>query len=263
MTQGELRRLILSVIDARRGASANDLYEHVSQKLGKNATDSDDRRAVSQAIWELIAQQVLIPGPDASKDLLNNLMLTDYGREVFERVRYDYLPYDPDGYLREIGKRVRGLKETARMYLAESLQAFNRCLPLASAVMLGAASEDVFLQASDALMGTLHGEDKSNYEELAKKRNIKALFDKFREHVDVMKRRGELPRPIKDTLEADWDGIFHLIRNNRNDAGHPARPNVTLGDARCGLVLFPQFCERALALRRFLRRKAKQHAAAG
>jgi hypothetical protein len=259
VTRGELRHLILKTIEARGPQGIGQIYERVRQALVTDSLDSGDRARACEAIWELVAQQVLIPGPDHSQKLLNDLTLTDYGREVFERVRYDYLPYDPDGYLREISKRVRGLDGTARMYLAESLQAFNRCLPLASAVMLGAASEQLFLVASEALAESLDHQARKDYDKEAKSTRIKPHFDAFLKDL----RQMTLPKPIADNLDQDWAGIFNLIRNNRNDAGHPARPKVDLHDARTGLLLFPEYCERAVALTRFLRRKAAQQAGVG
>jgi len=200
---------------------------------------------VLDVIWELIAAHVVAPGLSAHMSTaLPFLHLTEHGRKCLEHD--EYLPYNPDGYLERLSTRVLELDDTVRLYVTESVQAFRHNLPLSSAVTLGAASEQVFLIASDALAAALPPAAQGSYRKKTSGKPIKKHFEEFMKRLPNVV--DQLPGNVQDNLETDWNGIFNLIRNSRNDAGHPARPHVDMDEAAAGLQLFLGHCERAMLL---------------
>ena len=59
-------------------------------------------------------------------------------------------PGDPEGYLSRLRREIPDLDPLARRYVEEALRAFNARCYLASSVMLGVASEQVFNRLADA-----------------------------------------------------------------------------------------------------------------
>lgn len=258
MATRELRPLVLKIVRDGTCGQVLELVQRVEKlalQTGKapQGLDDDDRVRVLDIVWELVSAHALAPGANAYQPELPWFHVTEHGRRCLEHDAY--LPYDPDGYLDKLSQRVPQLDDTVRLYVAESLQAYLNNLPLSSAVMLGAASEQVFLLVSAGLSDALPTADARNkYQQATAGKPTKRHFDEFMKRLATM--RADLPRELDERLDEDWNGISSLIRNARNDAGHPARPNVDMDGAMAGLLLFPGYCERASCLATFLRDRA-------
>jgi hypothetical protein len=74
--------------------------------------------------------------------------VTEYGRKCI--AEGNLLPFDPEGYLGALSKRVPGLDAIALTYLREAISTYNRGFYLSSAVSLGVASEHLVLRLIDA-----------------------------------------------------------------------------------------------------------------
>jgi hypothetical protein len=114
--------------------------------------------------------------------------------------------------------------------------------------MVGCAAEKVFLLVEDSLVRWSAQTQQPH--QVNPRDRIKARYEKMLKRLQMT--RGSLPPEVAEHLDADWCGIFSLIRNARNDAGHPARPAVDMDDAMTSLLTFPRFCERGLKLRDWL-----------
>jgi hypothetical protein len=104
----------------------------------------------------LILERILIPGIDHSNEGWPFISVTDHGWQVVQAE--GPIPYDPEGYL----ARVRGyaIHSTALRYLEEAVSTFRSGNYLASAVMLGAASERVFSDVVASIAQTISDQGK-------------------------------------------------------------------------------------------------------
>jgi hypothetical protein len=119
---------------------------------GQQRLREEDQSRLKHVVWDLILERVLVPGqssPNAIPDAWPFLSVTDHGRKVLAST--GPVPYDPDGYLASLDKAVGGLHPSTKKYLEESVSTFRTGNYLASAVMLGAASEMLFLELCQAI----------------------------------------------------------------------------------------------------------------
>ncbi|MGP8172974.1 MAG: hypothetical protein ACLP7O_00335 [Terracidiphilus sp.] len=61
--------------------------------------------------------------------------------------------------------------------------------------------------------------------------------------------KSKLPRDLSEDMDSLFSGVFNLIRNSRNDAGHPATATlISRDDNYTRLRLFVPYCQRIYAL---------------
>lgn len=131
--------------------------QHCPNELGGSGQLRDEDGArLKHVIWDLILERILIPGTDsprATNDGWPFLSLTDHGRKVASEQKP--LPYDPDGYLARLRSVSGGLHPTVERYLGEAISTHRTGNNLASAVMLGAGSERLFIDLCVAVAESL------------------------------------------------------------------------------------------------------------
>ena len=214
---------------------------------GRDYLARGDETVINEVIWSLIVQGILVPGLDDPNSTLPFIRLTEYGKRCVEEDRV--LPHDPDGYLREFHTSLPGADATIVEYLTESLQCYIHGLHKASAVMLGAASEQAILLLTNSCADSI--------EDVAAKEGFKSDVDRapsmFRKYEVFDRRfstvRNRIPRELTNNVDSLLRGVFDLIRNSRNDAGHPASGADVNRDAIYShLKLFTPYCQRIYAL---------------
>ena len=83
--------------------------------------------------------------------------------------------------------------------------------------------------------------------------NGKSLSTRPEERLVGTRHRGdELPSELSKDLETYLDGIFNLIRNYRNEAGHPSGKEIPHGIAYSNLQLFRFFSKNVHGLIKYL-----------
>jgi len=195
---------------------------------------------VYEILWDCIVQRILTPTEGNSAIL----RLTDFGKEVAKEQRWS--PYDPDGCLKELAKKAPRLVKLCEMYIVEALTCFSGGAYLATAVMLGAASEGnvlALLNRYHVAMAKAGMPEHSGYQDRVQRaHSFYEKYQVFRRYFDPV--RPKLPGRLVDDWEGQMDGVLNLIRNYRNDAGHPTRTKVERMAAFRTLVLFGDYCER-------------------
>jgi hypothetical protein len=201
----------------------------------------EDKEKVRHIIWDLILQRVLIPGVSERNPGLPFIRVTDYGKECLESM--EILPHDPDGYLKYLRQEIPEIDDTVVMYIQEGLGTFLTGNLLASTVMLGGASEKAVLLLMEAYVNAISDpNEKKRFEQSIERLGILGKFQKFRNRVDSIRR--DIPRSISNDLDIQLDGIFNLIRNCRNDVGHPTGRKIDRRLAFSNLQLFIPYCKR-------------------
>ncbi len=208
---------------------------------------SGDRAMILEAIWSLIVQGILIPGLDDSSQGWPFLRLTEYGQRCVREDRI--LPHDPDGYLREFQKVIPNADQAVTEYVSESLQCFIHGLNRAAAVMLGAGSEKAALLLIEAYGASIMDDArKQRFEsEIGRAQSIFRKYELFDKQFSAVKK--SIPKALAENLDTMLRGVFDLIRNSRNDAGHPASGTLVDRDVvNAHLRLFIPYCKRIYGL---------------
>lgn len=227
-----------------QGINPNQNLRHYG---GDQYLERGDAALLNEVIWSLIVQGILVPGLDDANQGWPFLRLTEYGRRCVEEDRI--LPHDPDGYLREFQKDVPAADPSVSEYLQESLQCYIHGLNKASAVMLGAASEQAVLLLIDSCAESIsNADEKRRFEsEIDKAQSIFRKYAVFEKRLSTIK--ASMPRLLTENLDSLLRGIFDLIRSSRNDAGHPANGNQVDKDAVYShLRLFIPYNQRIFSL---------------
>lgn len=178
--------------------------------------------------------------------------LTKYGRKVLESD--EPIPYDPDGYLKKLQEKTNDFDEVALMYITESLQTFLRNNFMASAVMLGVASEAVFNLLYDKLTDSISSPtDKQKFEKIRDSARTKQRIDLVKNAI-LVTYKSNIPKELTDDFESTTDPLFNLIRRIRNDVGHPTGIKVDRMTVFVNLQLFVYYCETSFKLIEFLKK---------
>jgi len=204
-------------------------------------------------VWDLIIERVLIPGSTnpgvVSGDGWPIFSLTEHGKNVV--TSESLTPYDPDGYLRAIQSDTPIINPTVIAYLSEEISTYRTGSFLASAVMLGAASEKLIDELCEAIPMTIANDEKRR--ELETKLNKGNLSTRLNVLIGWCRNnRLHLREECSgDERVGDIDRVAQLIRRRRNDAGHPTDPpkRPTRAEMYSYLVVFPEYCKHLSALK--------------
>lgn len=173
--------------------------------------DDTERKYFLEAFQDLIRQTGFYP----------YFSITTYGKKVLQSG--EIIPHDPFDYLIRLKKDVPDLDSIVLQYVEESLQCYLNGNLMASSVMLGVASEAAFYQLLNSFKNSIHIDiqAKEKAEKLEKRINI---TDKFTLVYDEIKRKKKDLEPhLAEVIEYNLNGIFNLIRLQRNESGHPDR----------------------------------------
>ncbi len=226
--------IALEAIRAELKDSSSD-----SNRVDRILSDLEHDRT-REVISNLIAEGVLMWGLNRHNPDPPFLAITEYGHQVLEQE--ELIPHDPNGFLTKFKTDIPNADDLILKYLTESLQTYRTNNLLASSVMLGVSSEAAFNNLFVKLKGTLTNPDKQKkFEKLDKTISIKEKFDGTMKEVDLIKPL--LPGKLKEDIKSHIDGIFELIRNQRNDSGHPTGKDVSRDDLFINLRLFITFCQ--------------------
>ena len=214
---------------------------------GRAHLESGESSLIHEVIWSFIIQGILVPGVDDSNQGWPFLRLTEYGRRCIDENQI--LPHDPDGYLQDFQRAVPSADPLIGEYLSEALQCFLRDLHRAAAVMLGAASEQAVLLLIESYAGSIADVSRKTQvaSQIEKSPSIFRKYEIFDRGFAVVKP--QLPKPLADNADSLLRGVFDLIRNSRNEAGHPASGILVARDTNYShLRLFIPYCQRIYGL---------------
>lgn len=205
-----------------------------------------DKGRVQSIFWDLIIEGIIRPG--LSDGMNNNLPffhLTDRGKQV--KAEGMASPYDPDGYLKRLTADVPLFDPVVLTYLTEALSTFRIGCLLSSTIALGCASEKLLLLLIEAYASALPAERQSKFRKEVEGRMIKRQFEEFSKHLESA-IKPKLPGDLRDDLDVHVSGVFTLIRNMRNDAGHPTGKTIERQQANANLILFPVYARHVYRL---------------
>jgi hypothetical protein len=234
---GNLKARTQGITQQQRGFAAD----------GRAYLERGEATLINELIWAFIIQGILVPGTNDSNQGWPFLRLTDYGQRCVQEQQI--LPHDPDGYLRDFLGEVPTADPVIVEYLSEALQCYLRDLNRAASVMLGAASEKAVLMLLDSYVDAISDSTRQNQarSQVEKANSIFRKFEVFDK--GFVQVKAHLPRNLTDNVDSLLRGVFDLIRNSRNDAGHPASGLSVSRDSNYShLRLFIPYCKRIYGL---------------
>jgi hypothetical protein len=201
------------------------------------------------AIWSLVAQGLAYL--DFSQPAPENweLHLTDSGAAALADAGLN--PDNAEAFLAQLAQRVPTTSPTVLLYLREALATYAHRCYLASAVMLGVASEAAFLDMAEAFCTWLPPTPQARYRTILDDPRAQYIhkFREFRSRLEPL--RGQLPPELSDNLALTFDSVLDLLRIYRNEAGHPTGKQYRRDDAFINLQMFARYLEKLYALKAF------------
>lgn len=205
---------------------------------------------VREVVQEFINIGFLYPG--TSGDANSGypwLSITTHGAEAF--MLEDWLPYDPEGYLKALKDKVPEMDNVTFAYIGESISAFNRRHLLSATITLGVASENLMLILIEAYRNWLKDPRKTKFQKRIEDRWIATQYREFKKEfaADVK----SLPKELQSDWEIYLDGIFNFVRLNRNDAGHPTGKELSAKVVFANLQIFADYARYIFDLKNYLK----------
>lgn len=236
-------RETVAEIARKRGLMGNEQSHSIISSSGLSGTDFARLQSI---MWDLIIEGIVRPG--LNEGVNNNLPffhVTEWGKKAIQDG--GIAPYDPDGYLTRLKRDIPNLDPVIESYLNESLHTFRIGCLLSSTVSLGCASEKALLVLIEAYATSLPDPSQKKFRSNTDGRMIKRQFDEFRKMLDS-ELRARLPHNLQDGLDVELNAIFDIIRNQRNDAGHPTGKAIERERAYANLVVVPVYFKKVYAL---------------
>lgn len=246
---------IASGLDSRIGIGRHGLVKEVTQRYPSEPKPSPTQ--ITEAAWGLVARGLAYI--DFSMDTGQSggnyadpaswwLFLTARGRAYAA----DELPNPdiPDKYLQRIVQSVPVLSEVVKLYLREALETYRSQNYIASSVMLGVAAEAAFLEMAEAFANYLSGAERDKFRKMLDDPRVSynKVFEDFRERTS---QRKKVLGKLGDNLDIQLHSTLDMIRNYRNDAGHPSGLSMNRADCFVNLVAFARAAERLYGLKAF------------
>lgn len=203
-----------------------------------------DYELVRDVFWDLFRQGVITLGWNRSNNEWPFFRLSHSGKNILTS-QTPWRFHDTSSYISMVRREVNDIGDGTINYLEESASSFYAGCLLASSVMLGVAAELEFLRLVKVCIASpAHG---TRFRPIEEQRTILQKIIKFRNGLSQI--INDLPQPVREGLEANFDAIQSLIRIARNDAGHPTASFPDREQIYVYLQLFIPFCRQVKKLR--------------
>jgi hypothetical protein len=210
-------------------------------------------RDIHGILWQLVIEGIIHPGNPSLG--FPYFTLTEYGRHVIENEAAH--PHDMARFLDQI-RTAQAIDPTVEAYLVESLHSFRQNRLVAAAILLGVAAERAFLMIAEALLEAIKDStEKAELGNVLDRMPIKPKLDKIHTKLlNLDNRKKQLPdsSDFPEGAPIMVTAIYDLIRQQRNDLGHPrdTPPALDRQDLETHLNLFASFYRNVEKLRSYL-----------
>lgn len=256
----ELRDVILDLLSRQeKGGYGLNQYEHLATGVaevfkrrgdGQQATtygnpqlDVEEKELTREIFWDLFRQGIITLGCNDSNQNYPFYRVSHYGQKVLDN-QETYFFYDVSSYEQAIKKEVQEIDDTTLIYLKEAMQAFRVGCLLSSSVMLGVATEHTFLLLMEII--ALNLEHNPIATAVNKEKTILRKINKFKNKLEPQIKT--LPPEIREDLDTCFSGILSVIRNYRNQSGHPTGKIINREQMYVLLNLFISYCKKMYQL---------------
>jgi hypothetical protein len=200
-----------------------------------------DREKFLEIFWGLFREGIITLGSNDKKREFPFFRVSEFGRRLLDSGQA-YFFHDVSSYEKAVKSEVSNIDPVTLLYLKEAMQAFKASCILSATVMLGVATEHSFLLLLEKT--TQSPTHASTFASVNKERTILQKINKFKHILDQQR----LPPEIKEDIDTNFAGILSIIRNFRNQAGHPTGKIVDREQAYILLQLFIPYCRKIYQL---------------
>jgi hypothetical protein len=230
-----------------------DGYDALTARIAQEFPDlrAPAENQIMEALWAMLGQGMLYLNYYRTAERPNEWVfwLTELGETT---ARDEIInPDSPDGYLKHLRSDVPAASEIVLDYATESIRAYQSRCYLASAVMLGVATEAAFLELGAAFASWLPEESGTKFLTQLTSRGASywQKFTAFRKTLEP--KRGELPQHLAEDIVLTLDATLNMLRIYRNEAGHPTGKQISRARANQNLQLFAFLLGRMYELKAF------------
>lgn len=241
-----LRLLSEPRVDKRLGRGEHYFTEAVLNEYPAESRPSPE--LISQTLWSLVGRGLIYinmwqPAPENWE-----WRLTDAGIAAAKDEQFN--PDDPERYMSRLRSNIADISDLVFMYADEAVGCYTHGCYLASAVMLGVASEAAFMEMATESVAWLQSSGAALKNILHDSRQpYVRKFEEFRKRIEP--RKGDLPEELADGMSLTFDAVLDLLRIRRNDAGHPTGKPVLREDQYISLQMFARYLQRLYQFRAF------------
>ncbi|OGE32713.1 hypothetical protein A3J19_03580 [Candidatus Daviesbacteria bacterium RIFCSPLOWO2_02_FULL_41_8] len=256
MTKEEVRNILIQKLreilsdDTKGSTQIATLVDALREKIIQEGIPPHEHWKIHNLILEIInewyrAGVIYFSKPDDPYVGYPFVTVTDFGKECLEQ--NNCLPYDPEGYIRELQRQNPLLDGVTLAYVRESISTYNSEHLLSSTITLGVASENLILALIDSFINAISdAARKQVLERRLENLVISRKYEEFRNELRTYER--SLPRELTRDLDTYLDQVFHFIRMSRNSAGHPTGRAVSKNVAYSNLQIFAEYSKRICEL---------------
>lgn len=231
---------VAEVLNKRDNISSGP--SHGEPRLSKNDLD-----LFQEVFWDMFRQNIITLG--TSGDLNSAypwFRVSSFGKRVLEDEEV-YFFHDLSSYEKIVRENIPDIDEITVFYLKEAMQAFVVGCRLSSAVMLGVALE----YSLEILYETIseNATHSTHFHSVLKEKTLLRKFNKYKQKLSEKKQ--DLPYELREDLDINLDMIVSLIRNYRNESGHPTGKVISREQSYINLQLFIPCCKKIYDLKNY------------
>ena len=262
----EIRNIALDILAEREKASyIPNQYENLrinvgsileERETGQRPTNpvvsNEDNEIFLEVFWDLFRQGIITLGSNDSNRDFPHFRVSAHGKRIIEH-QNAYFFHDVSSYEGLISENIPNIDETTLIYLKEAMQSFLSGCVLSSSVMLGVATEHTFLKLLDII--EQNNTYNATFQKVFEQRTLLQKLNKFINKLDgeINTKNIHLPSEIKEDLDTNFLGIMAVIRNFRNESGHPTGNIISREQCYVNLNLFIPYCKKLYKLMDFFK----------
>jgi len=238
----QFRNLLADVGEVLHRRDAPD--DLTARNLWEVRLSANDQDLFLEVFWDLFREGIITLGSDIANPEFPFCRVSHFGRRIIEN-QDTYFFHDVSKYTSLVRESVPGIDPTTLLYLQEAMQAFRAGCILSATVMLGVAAEHTFLLLMETIeQSAQHG---ATFSGVGKQRTILRKVNTFKKILDQQLK--SVPPEVKEDLDTRFLGILSVIRQFRNESGHPSGKIIEREQAYVLLNLFPSYCAKIYQLR--------------
>ncbi|HAN91877.1 MAG TPA: hypothetical protein DCQ33_07330 [Nitrospira sp.] len=236
---------IATVLQSRRPSSQPANHGTYSS-YNNNLSNADDGLA-DEVFWDLFRQGIIILGMNRNNPNFPFFRVSSFGKKLLAKEE-PYFFHDVSSYESALRRFVPTIDDAILLYVKEAMQAYMSGCSLSATVMIGVATEGAFLKLLDTIEQNPEWNDvfKNTFEQKTMLKKLNKFLALAEQH--LMKK---LPSGIKENFESDFAGILNMIRNYRNESGHPSGRIISREECFVLLRLFIPCCKKIYDLLNF------------
>jgi hypothetical protein len=228
------------------------------ERTGARSQDSDGAQRglpteeallCQEIFWDLFRQGIITIGSDTANQEFPWFRISSLGQRLLDNQNL-YFFHDLASYEKVIRDSIPDIDETTLLYLKEAMQAFRSGCILSATVMVGVATEHTFLSLLEVIEA--NRAHKAAFKEALSEKMILRKFNAFRKAIE--RQLSGMPPDIKEDIDTHLSGILSIIRNFRNESGHPSGKIISREQCYVLLNLYIPYCKKIYRLMQHYKR---------